>query len=154
MKFTRITMHLVLGGICLIFFGCASTQQLYSGPRLPAGEVATLEARYCKMISIDGQKVSSSKVEILPGQHSLEASYVRGARTVVIEGWLCILSVETLPPLDIEFYAVLGSQYVVLGIDSGSMATIQVQDVSSGKVIGSRSGELKNVVQRIGFVGR
>ena len=58
-------------GMLLLVGGC--TTAIYSGPRRPANEVATLKPSDTMIEEIDGMRLQapSGEFEVLPGQHSL-----------------------------------------------------------------------------------
>lgn len=58
----------------LLLVGCGGgATMMYAGPRKPPSEVVllTTEVRV-KLLKVDGKKVSSSKLELLPGEHRVD----------------------------------------------------------------------------------
>lgn len=57
----------------LTLSACAGTTKEYSGPVLPASETAVVRSGpYTDLVAIDGRKVSSLSVALLPGKHTVE----------------------------------------------------------------------------------
>jgi len=65
--------------LAIVFFivSCATTTKMYSGPELPANEVAFIQSASSTVTieSCDGKKISVSRVAVLPGEHLIEMSF-------------------------------------------------------------------------------
>jgi len=71
-----------LGLLCLAFTVSCAHEKMYSGPKVPDDQLATLEATTPMwLVSVDGRHMSSfglhdtARVKILPGAHKVEVSY-------------------------------------------------------------------------------
>lgn len=56
----------------LLLSACTHVMKAYPGPELPGTQTALLQSgAYTQILSLDGQPVTSQKVSILPGPHSV-----------------------------------------------------------------------------------
>jgi hypothetical protein len=53
-----------------LMVSCATTAKMYSGPDLPANEVAFIQSATC-----DGKKIAASRAAVMPGEHLIEMSF-------------------------------------------------------------------------------
>ena len=56
----------------LLLSACTHVMKAYPGPELPSAQIALVQSgAYTKILSLDGRPVTSQKVSILPGPHSV-----------------------------------------------------------------------------------
>jgi len=71
----RILLSLAMMVFAIVFLvqtTSMASQQGYAGPAKPADETALLKSgAYTEIVSVDGTKVSSLNVTVLPGEHTL-----------------------------------------------------------------------------------
>lgn len=69
----------VLVALAMVFLmvSCATTAKMYSGPDLPANEIAFIQSATSSVTieSCDGKKLPNSRVAVLPGEHVIEISF-------------------------------------------------------------------------------
>lgn len=112
-----------LGKVLTIFFcvlflvGCAGTQKMYIGERKDRSEVAVvIIPNQLRFVSVDGEKVdhlmAHSKVELLPGRHIIELTYLQDT---------AYYSYEPFDHKTIELDAEAGKEYIIKSKTEGSM---------------------------------
>jgi hypothetical protein len=71
---------IVAVSVLFLAVSCSTTTQMYTGPERPASETALIKgADYSIYIErCDGTRVSSAALTVLPGEHTIEATYDEG----------------------------------------------------------------------------
>ncbi|HEX2964854.1 MAG TPA: hypothetical protein VHO84_03680, partial [Syntrophorhabdaceae bacterium] len=73
---SRLLKTLVAFAICLVLVSCAATR-MYSGPELANSQVAIIQSADLTVTieSLDGKRTPSSRIAVLPGEHTIEMSF-------------------------------------------------------------------------------
>jgi hypothetical protein len=72
--FARLTIVLAM---VFMVLSCSTTTQMYTGPERPAGETAIIRGAdiSIEIVRCDGRKLNTTAASVLPGDHTVEATY-------------------------------------------------------------------------------
>lgn len=108
-----------LPALCLLLSGCATMQQMYSGPKLPNDEVSVFNlARNIYVSQLDNAFVGGwvRKIECLPGTHKMAVNYSSQAVSSGYSGGSITTTEKTAGALILSFDTKAGHEYEIDGV--------------------------------------